>query len=122
MTDSERDAMLIELHSRQAVMLATLGRLDKALNGNGQPGLFSAVQGLEGDLRTLEHAHKTCPALLAHGQEERSIRAAHWSNWIAVAAVAIAGVGIFWQGCSEIRTAKERASYPAVFDQKYTLP
>lgn len=47
MTASERDKMLMEMHAEIKVISTTLEKQDKALYGNGQPGVIEKVQKLQ---------------------------------------------------------------------------
>lgn len=47
MTNDERDAILLEIHGFMKSLEKDVGRHEKTLYGNGQPGICSRVQTLE---------------------------------------------------------------------------
>lgn len=55
MTNPERDKLIRETHEAVTVLVATVKRHDKALYGNGQPGLCK-------DFTKVQTAQLECPA------------------------------------------------------------
>lgn len=47
MNNSEQDKVLMEIHGAVTTLASTVVRLDKQVNGNGQPGISQRLQTLE---------------------------------------------------------------------------
>lgn len=65
MTDSERDNMIMAIHSDIQVMKMKLDNDYKIINGNGQPGLVSRVAEIEKKLAVMAASQNSVLRMLA---------------------------------------------------------
>jgi hypothetical protein len=82
MTNDERDQMLMDILAKTSVVVDQVGRHDKELHGNGQPGALEV-------LRQAVQTQAECPARKATTEGGRGLRAV----WAGIVVTALLGIG-----------------------------